>query len=204
MKTSSYIIFGGTFDPPHLGHLAIAEKLIQEFPHKKIIVIPAFDPPMNQDEVKKPTTSFEERVLLCEFNFNKLLQDGKLYINRVEEKLPIPSYMVDTILALKKDSPGEYSLAVGQDQFENFTNWKNYEKILEECSLIVFSRKLKKKNISSTVKNSGIKFFSDFDSSISSTEIRKALTKRKYFELSQMLHPRVLDYVHKNKLYLER
>ena len=129
-------VLGGTFDPFHFGHLAVAEAVLQDFAPKRILFMPAGEPP-NKMGVKK--TDGEHR-------FNMVLSSICKYpafdVSRMEIDRPGTSYTVDTIEALKEIClPGAaIFLCIGADSFLEILTWKDTSRLLRLCEVIVIAR----------------------------------------------------------------
>lgn len=155
------IIFGGTFDPPHLGHSSCLLAAHQAFPKARIIVIPSIASPTGINTSKAPKASFADRFHMCELAFTSL--ELPLEISRIEENLPTPSYTIQTINALKanKQTPiKRFALIIGKDQLQAFSSWKEPKAILKDCDLIVMDRQTDdRRSIDDLVLQLGEKLF---------------------------------------------
>ncbi len=133
------LIFGGTFDPPHRGHLECLEIAKSYFPAAEIFVLPAFLPPLAATQTKTPTASFDQRIAMCALAFASCI--GKDHILDLESTLSTPNYTVQTLRALRKRFPNQ-SLAwiMGLDQLERFDRWSEPTEILRLASLVLLPR----------------------------------------------------------------
>ncbi|TGK15198.1 nicotinate-nicotinamide nucleotide adenylyltransferase [Leptospira fluminis] len=129
-------IFGGSFDPPHLGHLGIAESFWREFPEaSELLIIPnSLSPAKNEKHVSAG-------IILDMLH----LQFGEIKNTRIldlELQRSGPSYTYDTLTELKRTMPErDYLLLVGEDQYVSFHLWKEWEGILSlVTTLLVFRR----------------------------------------------------------------
>ncbi len=129
-------ILGGTFDPVHNGHIALADAAGKLCDLDEILLLPAALPPHKQT---KKIASFADRAAMLEIAI-----DGKpkLSVSTIEKLLPVPSFTLDTLQYLKLHSaPGlQFYFISGADTFLDILSWKNYERILQECHFAVFSR----------------------------------------------------------------
>ncbi len=124
-------IFGGSFNPPHLGHVKIVDSLQKDFKFKKIIIVPAGIP----SHKKALEFSAKERLTMLKNIFGKLVSD-------VEVKQKKKNYTVDTLEFFQKKYPKRTLwFVMGLDSFADFLTWKDYERILQLSSLLVFDRK---------------------------------------------------------------
>ncbi len=131
----SYILFGGLFDPPHIGHMEIADTALREINPDVIYWIPSRVPPHRQKGVLPGEKRFE------------ILKKWLSSVDRMQasgiELLPDHSgYTVETIERFKKEIPGQdCSLLIGSDEAEKFKEWKDWENILSMASLLVGKRR---------------------------------------------------------------
>ena len=128
-------ILGGTFNPIHFGHLAVAEEVRDRLKLEKVIFIPSFLPPHKIDEDISSAVQRQEMV--------RLALKGNLHatVSDVEIKRGGRSYTVDTIEALQQAHPGsELYFLTGLDSFLEIGTWKDWERLLTLCSFVVLSR----------------------------------------------------------------
>jgi nicotinate-nucleotide adenylyltransferase len=121
-------IFGGSFDPPHEGHLAIAKAAKLQAHLDKVIFIPAARNPLKETS---PVT--QDRIRLLKELTKK---EASFEVSDREIKKPPPSYTIDTILELKKDG-SDLFLIIGADVASRFTEWKNYKEIISSVNKIL-------------------------------------------------------------------
>ncbi len=124
-------VFGGAFDPPHLGHVALVESALDRFGFGHLLVVPAGRPPH-----KSVATPAEARVRLAELAFGDI---DRVEISRVELAPGGSRYTVDT-LRLFRESHELLTLLIGADQFSSFLDWRKPEQILELARVAVASR----------------------------------------------------------------
>ncbi|MDX1960896.1 MAG: nicotinate (nicotinamide) nucleotide adenylyltransferase [Leptospiraceae bacterium] len=127
-------IFGGSFDPPHKGHLGVVLSFCESYPDSKLILVPAYLSPFKKEKGASSGHILKMLELLIQENQLDRVSISDIEIN--QEKL---SYTIDTIYEYKKKHP-DLGLIIGADNLENFSSWKDYEKILEQVPLIVFQR----------------------------------------------------------------
>jgi nicotinate-nucleotide adenylyltransferase len=133
-----WVFFGGTFDPPHAGHMQAVRFARSRFPDAEIVLVPSFAPPVSKDEVKTVHASFPDRVAMCVVAFDEW---EHVQVSSLEEDLEAPSYTIKTL----RDLRGEYPTArlawmIGADQLQHFTSWLEPKAILELASLVVVPR----------------------------------------------------------------
>jgi nicotinate-nucleotide adenylyltransferase len=126
-------VFGGTFDPPHIGHLVVARDVIERLGLDRLLVIPAGQPP-HRAAVLDPETRLELVRLAFE-------EDGRVLVSDLEVRREGPSWTVDTLEAVHRDlAPAVLFLVVGADQLKSFGSWRQPDRILELARLAVMTR----------------------------------------------------------------
>lgn len=129
-------IYGGTFDPFHTGHLITAELTLEKLSLDKILIIPAFVPPHKQHQ---PITSYPHRLEMA-----RLAAAGnkQLSVSDIESRLGKVSYTLNTLLAIKKESPAdaEFFLILGADSLLELHTWHKPDALLETCRVAILPR----------------------------------------------------------------
>lgn len=128
------LIYGGTFDPIHTGHLALADQAAQLL-HAEVRLLPAADPPHRA----RPGASAEHRA-----NMVALAIEGHagLRLDRLELERPGPSYMVDTLMLIRQNLGPSMPLALllGSDAFHGLTGWHRWNDLFSLAHLVVAPR----------------------------------------------------------------
>ena len=185
-------VYGGTFNPFHLGHLAVAEAAKRACNLDQVWIIPAGDPYMKD---KTDLASGEIRIRMIQ----ETLNDFNIYWGRaldIEVKRDKPSYTIDTMHELTTCWPdNEYYLIMGRDAFDAIDTWKDGNILREKYHFIVVNRN--EKIIFNP--NARVYYISNFNSSISSTNIRKAVKNQEPFQA--YVSPRVYSIITRNRLY---
>ena len=187
-------LFGGTFDPPHIGHLLVAQTVCEAEDFDKILFIPAFQPPHKRD-----ITPVDERISML-----KLAVEGNpnFEISDVELKRKGVSYTIDTVKAIKTEMSlknNEIFYLIGSDSLLEFQHWKEPEGILNECQVIVAIRPgFRPSDIPSWILQR-IQFANIPRFEISSTNIRHRWVENK--TIRYMVTLPVWEYIEKNNLY---
>ena len=128
-------LFFGSFNPIHIGHLIIADTIALSKHVKEVWFVVS---PQNPFKEKKGLLHEEIRKDLIDL---AIKGKSKLKTSDIESSLPIPSYTIDTLKALKKKYPKrKFSIIMGEDNLKNFHKWKDYKDILEICKLVVYPR----------------------------------------------------------------
>ncbi len=132
------IIYGGTFDPPHNGHLLCVKLAQQRFPYATILVCPAYVPLRDATSVPKQTRlDFKTRLQLTQAVFAA----EKITISDLEAHLPRPTLTANTLQTVRKKFPRHrLALLLGQDQFSTLRDWQRVEEITTCCDIIVARR----------------------------------------------------------------
>jgi nicotinate-nucleotide adenylyltransferase len=129
-------ILGGTFNPPHVGHLVCAQEAASELALDRVLLMPVHTPPHKPAEADP---GIEHRVELCR---RATAGDPRLEVSRVEADRPGPSFTVDTLRALHEHANprDQLTFIVGGDQAHGFPGWRDPEAILELAELAVAER----------------------------------------------------------------
>jgi nicotinate-nucleotide adenylyltransferase len=124
-------VFGGEFDPPHLGHLAVIRAAFAQLGLDRLLVVPAGQPPHRQSSRR----SGEQRLALCEAAFGG---EPSVEVADLEVRRGGPSYTVDTLERLAGED--ELFLVIGADQYAAFEQWRCPGRIRELATLAVAPR----------------------------------------------------------------
>lgn len=191
------LIFGGSFNPPHIGHVSALESACGHIKPDLTLVIPAAEPPHKQLSDGSP--SAEERMELARLAFGES-EDRK--ISPVELERGGRSYTSDTLRELKNEYPGaELFLLVGTDMLLSMERWHEFEYILENVTLAIA---LRENGDNSEAKKCADKLERDYGAKVlfvehkpidlSSTEIRELLSNRKGCDkLSDAVYSRIIQ-----------
>ncbi|RKY31021.1 MAG: nicotinate (nicotinamide) nucleotide adenylyltransferase [Candidatus Omnitrophota bacterium] len=186
-------IFGGCFDPVHIGHLVIAEFAYLQFNLEKIIFIPAKIPPHKEKVFATPTQRLEMLRLAISDNENFEVSD-------MEIKREGPSYTYDTIISFKMNNPGKkIYLIIGEDEFVNLHSWYKINELVKEVIFLVaprFGKEIKMPHPDLNLK------YEKIDSpriEVSSSFLRNQISSGIYPKY--LIPERVLEYIKKERLY---
>lgn len=133
-------LFGGTFDPIHNGHLAVADRVLQAFKLDRLWFIPAPIPPHKKEgHDQQVVSSFTDRAAMLEL---ALVGRKACLLSRIEAELPTPSYTIDTLQEIRQRLGPEATLffIIGADAFVEIATWKNYRQLPALASFVVISR----------------------------------------------------------------
>lgn len=174
-------LFGGSFDPVHIGHLKMLEYCQENFDFDQIDIIPAQKSPFKEQNLfsSKQRLEFLEKVLK---NYTKV------EINKIELERKSPSYTALTIRDYKaKNSAQELYMLLGSDHIETLSAWNEFEYLKENLNFIFFKRELN--GVSSfdldSLAELGIRYqlVDDFNYTVSSSAIKSLLKDRKASEI---------------------
>ena len=192
-------IYGGTFNPPHIGHIRAAQYAREQLGLSKLLLIPSCIPPHKELEVGAANPQQRMEML------RRCAQPG-MEVCDLEISRGGTSYTVDTVLQLRKQYPdAELVLCMGSDMFDIFHQWKDYATILNNASLAVFCRGDKgEKEIIDREKDAlqkegaTVYVLPNPVVNISSTNLRRMLA---FGCADPFLDPSVKEYICENSLY---
>ena len=187
-------LFGGTFDPPHIGHLLVAQTVCEAERFDKILFIPAYQTP-NKIDVTPVENRLDMLKIAVESNPNFEISDVEL------ERKGI-SYTIDTIKIIKKEqglNKKDIFYLIGSDSLLEFHKWKEPKEILNECQVIVAIRPgFRPSDIPAWILHN-IQFANIPRFEISSTNIRHRWVENKTIRYLVTLP--VWNYINENGLY---
>lgn len=163
-------ILGGSFDPPHVAHIAMARAALDRLPLDKVLFMPAPNPPHKTREALSP---YESRKAMVEIAIRG--EEG-MELSVMEEFGEGPSYTHELLERLSKQSESGLYLIVGADSVADLPNWRDPRSILGLATLVVFPRT----GFSSVVPVEGdasVVLFEEPVIDVSSTEIREKLRR---------------------------
>ncbi len=208
-------LFGGTFDPIHLGHIACVQHLVEKMDFSKVVLIPTGKNPLKLDRIP---ASAEDRLKMLELAIRDY-QD-EITVDEFEMMQNSPSYSFETLQRYQQEyAPEELFLVMGIDTFNEFDQWKNFEEIISMTNLLVVSRPPYRrpfgvedlpsgvqKHVNSydrgfALLDSGrtIEFVTIKTEDISSTQVRKKLKSGK--SLDSLIDMDVEKYIIENEVY---
>ncbi len=216
MMRSGFALLGGTFDPVHRGHLALAEAALEALPILRVDFLPAGDPWQ-----KKRVTSAFHRVTMLR---HALQYDPRFRVDEREVLRPGKTYTIDTLEAIRRRTGDSIPvvLLLGSDQWNNFSTWVRWREITDFAHIAVAAREgveaapdeavrrwagertVEPRRLSE--KGAGyVTFFSMPPHKTSATAVRRTLLTQPLVEalkrLERDLPPAVVQYVIENGLY---
>ena len=197
-------IYGGTFNPPHVGHIQAAQSAVTALGLTKLLMIPDRIAPHKQIPDGSPTP--EQRLQMLRIAAADM---ESMEVSDIELRREGPSYSYVTVEQLRQQYPhGELVLLMGTDMFLSFLSWKNPERILRNASLGVFYRGEKGEKAAIEAKKAQMEsmgarvyLVENEVVNISSTQMRRLLAFRC---AGEFLPNGVLDYIRENRLYNTR
>jgi nicotinate-nucleotide adenylyltransferase len=134
-KLSKTGLYFGSFNPIHIGHLAIANYMIEYSDLDELWFVVS---PQNPLKEKKTLLKDHHRLEMVRL---ALADDNRFRVSDIEFKLPIPSYTIDTLTYLGEKYPGhEFQLVMGADQLRTFRKWKHTELIAQNYHRLIYPR----------------------------------------------------------------
>lgn len=212
--------YGGSFDPVHNGHLAIAKTLVELFALDEFYFVPAFHAP--HKKTKKVSSAFCRYAMLALATHD----ETKIKISTIELEAPEKPYTVETLAKLKAhyEDTAQIFFVMGADSWNEIDTWREWEKLLTLTSFIVVTRpdfEIKNEHvtpeiaervadlrgmdaaeIASKTRKDGIFMTNAVLLDISSTEIREQIASQAGDDWRKLVSTFVADYITKYKLYI--
>jgi nicotinate-nucleotide adenylyltransferase len=216
-QTQPITLLGGTFNPPHQGHIQAALATLDELAFPRLGLMPCKLPPHKDPVNIAPVHRLAMLQLACK-------TDPRLYVEDLELTLPSPSYTVNTLRHLRQQYPSSpICFLLGEDSLYNLPNWYEWQKLLDYAHVVVMPRP----NHSVTITDTIVQWRNDHQVTtpnklveqphgkvylsqsgqypVSSTQVRDELKKNKEQQnelfLRHWLNDDVVDYIKKNNLY---
>jgi nicotinate-nucleotide adenylyltransferase len=180
--------YGGSFNPPHVGHVLAAAYLTSVAGFDRVLVVPVFEHAFD-----KQLAAFEYRVKLCELAFARL---ADVEVSSIESELPAPSYTISTVKALlARHRDCKLRVVVGADVLPELERWHSVDELRRLAPLYVLGRR-------------GVAARAELQPllpEVSSTQIRAwcadVSTRCHDSELEQLVPPKVLEAIRRWGLY---
>jgi nicotinate-nucleotide adenylyltransferase len=197
-------LFGGTFDPIHLGHITVAGDAAKHIGAEKIIFIPAKRSPLKGF---LPRASDNHRLQMISL---AIAEQKSFEVSDCELKKPAPSYTLETVREFQAEYGSDTLIhwLMGADSIEDLTYWLGVVELIDTCNLITMYRAgCEPPDFAKFEALWGPKRIEKLQQNIvqtplidiSSTEIRNRLAAGR--DVTDMLHPAVADYIRKHGLY---
>ena len=128
-------VLGGSFDPPHCGHLLLATYALAVAPIDGLLIVPAYAHAFGKD-----STPFEHRLAMVRLAFS-VIDPARIAISEIERELPAPSYTYRTLEALTAQLPNaRFRWIVGSDIVKDTSRWTNLPRVIELAPFFVIGR----------------------------------------------------------------
>jgi nicotinate-nucleotide adenylyltransferase len=193
-------LYGGTFDPVHIGHLEIARRVSRVFEIDKVVFIPAQVAP---HKVGRPVTEPIHRYAMLALATQA---DPQLVVSTFELDAPDRRYTVDTVEHFQRElgDSNELFFIMGADSWSEITTWRDWERLLTMINHIVVTRP----GFESSKSHLGelgerVVFTDAVMLDISATNIRRMASEGRYEDLAGLLPGPVLEYIRKYQIYRE-
>jgi nicotinate-nucleotide adenylyltransferase len=214
-------IYGGTFDPVHAGHLAIARRVSELFAVDEFLFVPARTAPHKLDrEVSSPLHRHAMLALATQ-------ADPRLFVSTFELEEPAPQYTVDTLANFRSQwgTRADLFFVMGADSWAELTSWREWERLVTLANLIVVTRpevaisaanigpavaelvvdlrRQTRGNVPPTVEPDNHKIFvtDAVSMDVSATQVRKASRENLSEDLDRLVPVEVANYIRKYRLY---
>ncbi len=184
-------LFFGSFNPIHVGHLIIANYMVEFTDIQQVWFVVS---PHNPLKKKKNLLEDYHRYALVN---EAIYDDNRFKACDIEMKMPQPSYTIDTLTYLREKYPSiEFAIIMGADGLPTFNKWKNYKEIIDSTVRYVYPRhdtEIKQDEHENCI------FVNAPNIEISSTFIRESI--KKGYDVRYFLHPRVYKYMKEMHFY---
>lgn len=135
MRKRRVAFYGGSFDPVHVGHIAVAHALTNLFSLDEFVLVPAFHAPHKPD--RTPTSAIHRYAMLALATNN----EPKIHVSTMEIDLPARPFTIETLGRIRDRLPNiELFFVMGADSWQDITTWREWEKVLLMSNHIVVTR----------------------------------------------------------------
>ncbi len=186
-------LFFGSFNPVHIGHLALANYIVE---YSNISQLWFVVSPHNPLKKKETLLMDQSRLELLEAAIEN---EDRFRISNIEFSMPKPSYTIDTLTYLSEKFPHEFSLIMGADCIPTFHKWKNHEIIVEKYERIIYPRIIDNDGVDYSKLENAIVLENAPKIEISSSFIRTAIKEGK--NMKYLLPPKVWEIIDKYNYY---
>jgi len=194
MRTNIGLLFG-SFNPIHIGHLALANYILEYSDLSEIWFVVSPQNPFKDESELIPESLRYRMVQMA------IVGEPRFKVSDIEFNLPKPSYTINTLGKLTEEYPNfNFVIIIGSDNLISLDKWKDAEKIIQSFDFMIYPRP--KFLVDETLLSSKIKFINAPVFEISSTMIRKGLKENR--KLRYFLSKGVYDFIIENKLYREQ
>lgn len=135
--TGYSVIYGGSFNPPHIGHQIACMWMCEALNASEVIVVPTY-----KHAFGKKLLSFRHRAAMCERMCKMWVKDnnaGKVWVSQIESKLPHPNITLNTVKEFKAIRP-KVAVAIGSDLLHGLDEWVGWDEVLDLAKVVVVGR----------------------------------------------------------------
>ena len=200
MSTQRIGLFGGTFDPPHIGHLILAGEAVTQFQLSRLLWVLTPDPPHKQDNQITPLVN---RLPMLQ---GMIAHNPKFELSRIEIDRPGPHYTIDTVRLVAEQEPGaELFLLIGGDSLHDLPTWRLSADLVAAVSKIGVMRRpndaIDLTSLEAVLPGvtDKVHFIDVLMQPVSSSELRRRIATGEMYRY--YLTPEVFDYIETNRLY---
>lgn len=194
IKIRNYAIYGGTFDPIHLGHIHLINWLLENDDFERVIVVPAGDPWQ-----RSVAAAASDRLAMVHLAVSELVSNGSVEISDCEISRVGPSYALDTVREISRDYlSARFTWVLGSDAFASIDSWNKVEELGKLVDFLVIERpgsEIQKPKTQVKWRSAAIEALD-----ISASEIRRAISAGR--SLRGLVPDSVSDYIMDNGLYV--
>ena len=194
-------VLGGTFDPPHLGHLALAQGVADELALSRVVIVPTGNPHFKLGENVTPASLRMEMTRLL------ASEDRRLAVSDIEAARPGVTYTVDTLAQIKCEHAGSHIyFIVGGDCAEHIMRWRRADELARLCTVIAVARPgydfaVAQRNIEQSGMGFDVCYLHLDTLDVSSTAIRNAVVAGK--PLAGLVPASIEAFIEEHALYRE-
>jgi len=187
-------LYFGTFDPIHLGHINIANFLIDNALVEKVWFVVT---PENPEKSSNSLTNFMHRYEMVKI---QVKDNNNLLASDIELNLKKPNYTIDSLRYISKTYPdNSFSLIIGEDNFVNFKKWKGYKEIMNYYKIYVYPRKTRLKTDMKLVMSNNVEMIKAPLIDLTSTNIRNNINQKDFSK--EYISDSIYKYITTNNLY---
>ena len=184
-------IYGGSFDPFHIGHELIVNNVLSLC--DKLIIVPTNQSPHKSH---RPAFNSKSRYNMLQLMFEN---NNKIDVSNYELTKANPAFTYDTILHLKsKYKKPNITIVIGYDLIKGLSSWYRINEIKEEVKFLAYHRNEYNKN---QFKDFDISYVEDFNQSVASSKVRDLLENKKFGTVKPMLPSLIYDYITNKESY---
>lgn len=195
-------LYFGSFNPIHIGHLIIANHIVNHYSIDELWFVVSPQNPFKQNQTLADQEDRAKMVSMA------IQNNRKLKLSKIEFDLPKPSFTIDTLYFLKNHFPkNNFHIIMGEDNVMKLHLWKSFKEIINNYPIFIYPRITNKRKIAefsldqlpNEIKNGQFTIVNSPIIEISSTAIRKAIVKGN--DISFLTTNDVIQYISYNKLY---